>query len=119
MVKAGVPLENITMTSDACGSLPDFDEKGNLVKLEMGLPKSVFDEMIDAVTKENMKLEGALKVVTSNVADILKLKSKGRIAVGKDADLVFLDSENRIYHLIARGKIMTKNAKMLVKGSYE
>ncbi len=119
LIKAGVPLENITMTSDACGSLPDFDEKGNLVKLEMGLPKSVFDEMMDAVTKEGMKLEDAVKVATSNVADILKLKDKGKIAVGKDADLVFLDAENRIYHLVALGKIMTKNAKMLVKGSYE
>lgn len=119
LVKAGVPLENITMTSDACGSLPDFDEEGNLVKLEMGLPKSVFDEMIDAVNQEGMKLEDALKPVTSNVARILKLKNKGSIAVGKDADLVFLDTENRIYHLIARGRIMTRNAEMLVKGSYE
>jgi beta-aspartyl-dipeptidase (metallo-type) len=118
LVEAGVPLEHITMTSDACGSLPDFDENGNLVKLEMGLPKSIFDEMIDAVTQEGMKLQDALKVVTSNVADALKLK-KGRIMEGMDADLVLLDGENRIYHMMAMGQFMTQDAKMLKKGAYE
>ena len=33
LINAGVPLEHITMTSDGCGSLPDFDENGNLIQL--------------------------------------------------------------------------------------
>jgi len=118
-LEAGVPLEHITMTSDANGSLPDFDENGNLVKLEMGQPRSVFDEIIDTITEEKLPIEKAIKVATSNVADILKLKQKGRILVGKDADLVMLDSKNRIYHMIANGNIMVKNAKALRKGAYE
>lgn len=118
LVKAGVPIEHITMSSDACGSLPDFDEKGNLVKLEMGLPRSIFDEMLDTV-KEGMDLEKALMPVTTNPADILKLKNKGRIEVGKDADLLLLDAEKRIYHMVALGKFFVKNAKVLKKGNYE
>ncbi|MCK4664466.1 MAG: beta-aspartyl-peptidase [Bacteroidales bacterium] len=119
LLKAGVPLEHITMTSDACGSLPDFDEKGNLIKLAMGLPKSIFDETIDAIKEEKLPLEQVIKVVTSNVADILKLNNKGRVMVGKDADVVLLDSEYRIYHLIAMGQFMIKDAKILKKGAYE
>lgn len=119
LVKAGVPIENITFTSDACGSLPDFDDQGNLVKLEMGLPKANFTELMDLVSEEKMPLEEALKVVTSNVADILKLKKKGRIKVGNDADMVLLDAENRIYHMFAMGNTMIKDAKMIKKGSYE
>jgi beta-aspartyl-dipeptidase (metallo-type) len=119
LLNAGVPLENITMTSDACGSLPDFDEKGNLIKLEMGFPKSILTEMIDAVNNEGLSLEKALKVITSNVADALKLKQKGRIEVGKDADLVLFDQSFNICHMVAMGNIMVKDKKMLRKGSYE
>ena len=36
LLESGVPVTNITFSSDSCGSLPGFDEKGSLVKLEMG-----------------------------------------------------------------------------------
>ncbi len=118
LLKAGVPLDNITMSSDACGSLPDFDENGKLVKLEMGLPRSIFDEMNDAV-KEGLELEKALRVVTSNPADILKLNNKGRIAINKDADLLMLDADNEIFCLVAMGEFLVNNGKVLRKGAYE
>jgi len=117
LIEAGVALENITFTSDACGSLPGFDEKGNLIKLEVGLPKANFTELMDMVN-EGMPLEKALKVLTSNPADILKLKQKGRVEIGKDADLVFLKG-NDIYHVVAMGKFMEKDGKIIKKGSYE
>lgn len=119
LLGAGVPIEHITMTSDACGSLPDFDEKGNLVKLEMGYPKSILTELTDTVLQEKLPLEVALKVITSNVADILKLSNKGRIKVGKDADVVLIDNDFNILSIIAMGELMVKNAKVLKKGSYE
>ncbi len=119
LVKAGVPLEHITMTSDACGSLPDFDENGKLRRLEMGYPKSIFDEMVDAVVSEGMSLQDALKVVTSNVADILWLNDKGRVKVGKDADMVLIDEKFEIVHMAAMGALMVEDRKMLKKGSYE
>lgn len=118
-LKAGVPLENITMTSDACGSLPDFDEKGNLIQLEMGYPKSIFTEIVDTITKENLEIEKAIKVSTSNIADILKLKDKGRIAVNKDADVIVVNDDFEIIHLVANGEIMTRDKEILRKGSYE
>jgi len=119
LLNAGVPLEHITMTSDGNGSLPDFDENGNLVKLEMGQPKSIFDELIDAVIDEGLPLEIAVKTVTLNVAEILKLKNKGQIVEGKDADLLILDKNFRIDTLIARGKIVVKDYNLLKKGTYE
>jgi len=119
LVKAGVPIEHITMTSDACGSLPDFDEKGNLVKLEMGYPKSVLTELIDAVLEEKMPLQDALKVLTSNVADILKLKNKGRVEIDKDADVVLFNKDFDIVYMVAMGQMLVENSKPLKKGSYE
>jgi beta-aspartyl-dipeptidase (metallo-type) len=119
LVAAGVPLEHITMTSDACGSLPDFDENGNLVQLDMGLPKSLLVELKDVVKEEHLPMEKAIRVVTSNVADILKLPKKGRLGVGKDADVVLFDQNFEIAYLVANGKMMIRNFEMLKKGSYE
>lgn len=119
LIKSGVPIEHITMTSDGNGSLPGFDDQGNLIRLEMGQPKSIFDEMVDAIKEENISLETALKVVTSNVANVLKLKSKGRVKENLDADLVIIDNDYSISHVIARGQVMVQDYKMLRKGTYE
>lgn len=119
LMQAGVPLEHITMTSDGCGSLPDFDKDGNLIKLVSGDPASILRETIDAVREEKMPLEQALLPVTTNPARILRLSGKGRIAIGMDADLVLLDSEYRVYHLMANGKFLVKNAKQMVSGSFD
>jgi beta-aspartyl-dipeptidase (metallo-type) len=119
LMNAGVPLEHITITSDGNGSLPNFDKEGRLASIDMGLPKSIFSELIDMVVLEKLPLEKALKVVTSNVAGILKLRNKGRLAAGNDADLVILDKDYAISDVIARGQLMTHQYKRLKKGIYE
>ncbi len=119
LLNAGVPLGHITMSSDGAGSLPKFDEKGEVVKLESGGLKSMMDELRDCVLDERLPLEKALQTVTANVADILKLHGKGRVSPGKDADLVLVDKDFRIVHLCALGQMMVKDGKMLRKGTYE
>jgi beta-aspartyl-dipeptidase (metallo-type) len=113
LLENGVPLEHITMTSDACGSLPIFNDKGKLEALHIGQPKSIFMELKDLVTRENIPLENALKVVTSNIADILQLNQKGRILVGMDADIVMIDNNYSICHLCANGNLMIKDGHTL------
>lgn len=119
LLKSGVPIEYITLTSDAMGSLPSFDERGNLLKLEIGLPYSIFSEMRDAVRHENILLETALKTITSNIADILKLPHKGRIFQQADADLVLLDKDMEIHTVIARGKVFMLSKEIIRKGSFD
>jgi beta-aspartyl-dipeptidase (metallo-type) len=120
LLEAGVPAEHITFTSDACGSLPGFDPvTGELVKLETGLPSSNLRELRDAVMVENIPLETALKVLTSNPAKILKLKNKGRIETGMDADILLLDKDLNINAVFAMGKQVVENGVLLKKGTYE
>lgn len=118
-LESGVPEEHITMTSDAFGSLPDFDEHGNLVKLEMGLLTSLYQEWKDAILEEGISIETALKTVTSNPARILKLHQKGNLKVNKDADILILDENLELNSVIAMGKWMMKDKKLLKKGNYE
>ena len=115
---AGVPMENITFTSDAGGSLPGFDAEGNLTMLQMGTPHSNWVEILDAVNQEGVLLQDALKTVTSNPARVLKLKGKGKIALGMDADLIGIQNDE-ITHVIAMGQWMQKEKQLLKKGSYE
>lgn len=117
--EAGVPLDHITMTSDACGSLPDFDKNGNLIKMLTGSPQSLFDEMMDLVTIEGLPLSEAVRVVTSNIADILKLQGKGRIAPGKDGDAVLLDKDNAIQYLTANGTLMIQEGEIIHPLNFE
>jgi len=119
LLESGVPVTNITFSSDSCGSLPGFDDQGNLVKLEMGLPASNLRELSDAVIKEKLPVEIALKTLTSNVATILKLPGKGFISKGMDADILFLSPGMEMVDLIAMGKWVVKDGVTIRKGSYE
>ncbi|MHC1777830.1 MAG: beta-aspartyl-peptidase [Lentimicrobium sp.] len=120
LIEAGVPSDHITFTSDACGSLPGFDPvTGELIKMETGKPSSNLRELRDAVEVEKVPLEIALKVLTSNPARILKLKQKGKIAVGMDADLLLLDKDLKITSVFALGVQVVENGILLKKGAYE
>jgi beta-aspartyl-dipeptidase (metallo-type) len=119
LLEAGVPPEHITFSSDSCGSLPGFDEQGRLVKLLMGLPSSNLRELGEAVLEEKIPLETALKVLTSNVATILKLPAKGFIAPGMDADILFLGKDMKMVHLLALGKWAVRDGAVVKKGAYE
>jgi beta-aspartyl-dipeptidase (metallo-type) len=120
MLDAGVDIARITFTSDGQGSLPDFDAEGRLRRLEVGRVTSLFAEVRDAVQDGGVPFETALQVITSNPARILKLKGKGHIAAGADADLVLLDASTlAITGTIARGRWLMRDGEVLVKGTFE
>lgn len=119
LLQAGVPSNHITMSSDGFGSLPRFDSNGKLLKLEMGYPISLLNEVRDCILLEGIDIPTAVSVATINVAKIFGLHQKGRIEVGLDADLAIFDSQINLMHLVAMGNLMVKDGIMLKKGTYE
>lgn len=119
MLKAGVSLDQITFTSDAQGSLPEFNENGDLIGLQVGKLSSLFEAVKKAVVDYNIPLEQALAVITKNPAKILKLNNKGEIQKGKDADLLLLDKNLTIMSVFAKGNVMIKDKQIIVKGTFE
>jgi beta-aspartyl-dipeptidase (metallo-type) len=119
LLEAGVPLAHITMSSDGCGSLPTFDAAGELVRLEVGEPASILRELADTVREEGLPLDQAVRVVSTNVAAVLKLPGKGRVAAGCDADLAVLDAELRLRHVIAGGQWLLRDGETLRRGTFE
>ncbi len=119
LLDAGVPLDHITFTSDAGGSLPQFDARGELVSLTSGRPESLWSEVRDTVREEGLPMETALLPVTATPARLLRLTGKGRVAVGADADLVLLDSGLKPSWVIARGRVFVEEGEARVVGTFE
>jgi len=120
MLEAGVGPGQITFTSDGQGSLPAFDAQGQLQRLEIGRVTSLFGEVRDAVVEEGVALGTALQVITANPARALKLRGKGQIADGADADIVLIEPRRlEVRGVIARGRWLMKDGQALVKGTFE
>lgn len=119
LLAAGVPLEHITTTSDGCGSMPVFDENGKFVKMGIGTPDAIYHTFKILVNERKLPWEQAIKVVSTNSANVFKLNGKGEIRAGKDADILLLDSEAGIHYLLANGHLMMKAGKLLKKGTFE
>ncbi|CCG44189.1 isoaspartyl dipeptidase [Halobacillus halophilus DSM 2266] len=120
MLDRGVPVEQITFTSDAQGSLPDFDQKGNLTGMKVGRIQSLYEAFKEAVKQHGVPLEDALKVITSNPSRILGLHNKGMVEAGKDADLVLMDPKNLEVHTVfAKGQEMVADGEVMVYGTFE
>lgn len=118
ILQLGIDPGNVTMSSDAGGSLPFFDDRGRLIKLGIGTPSTQL-EMLKGCVESGVPLENALIPFTSSPASLLKLKGKGYIHEGYDADLLLLDRKFKIHTVIARGKIMVRDYKPVVFGTFE
>lgn len=119
-LESGVPENQITFSSDGQGSLPVFDHAGKFIGLGVGKVSSLYREFRDAVRMDGVPLEQALLPVTKNPAAILKLKAKGQIAPGMDADLILADKETlKIDTVLAKGRVMVAGGQPVVRGTFE
>lgn len=118
-IEEGVSMDHITLSSDSNGSMPIFDEKGRLVRLAMGEIKNLFLEMVGLV-KEGFPFEEILKLVTINPAKRIGIDPfKGSLEEGKDADLLILNEDLEIESVIAKGKMVIHQGRVLAKGTFE
>lgn len=93
LLAADTPPEHITMSSDAGGSLPHFDENGKYLGMKQGDTVSLLREVLDIIAEDEKMASQAIQTVTLNPATILKLPRKGRVEPGYDADLLALNGQ--------------------------
>jgi beta-aspartyl-dipeptidase (metallo-type) len=111
--------DRVSVTSDGNGSMPQYNEAGVLIGMGVGSVEVLWRDVRESVISYGLSLEVALRTITSNVANVLGLKNKGRIQVGYDADLVLLDEVLRVQAVWAMGKCMVENGQTKVWGTYE
>ena len=80
--REGVKLDHVTMSSDAFGSQPRFNEEGECIGLTYASPKYLH-RTIQILVREGMPLEDALQLLTSTPAVLLGQEGvKGCVAEG-------------------------------------
>lgn len=113
-------LDRVTVSSDGNGSLPVFDDCGNLVKMGISSVKLLWEDVSKAVRLNILPLPQAVSLITRNVAGTLRLlPRKGQITVGSDADIVFVDRDLNIKTVLAGGKMMVEDGQPVKKGYFE
>lgn len=114
---AGVPLEQITMSSDGHGSMPRFNEEGEMIGLGVG--KIDCDlEAIRILAKE-IGLTDALRPMTTTVARALGLPGKGEVKEGFDADLLIMNEKLEPTWVFMKGRVAMREGEIVMKGSFE
>lgn len=112
------PRHLLTCSSDGGGCLPSFDEHGRLLAMDVGRPAALV-ETLRTLLGRGHALAEVLPVFTRNVADVLRLPHKGRIAVGADADLLALDETGRPRDVMALGRFLVRDGAPVVRGTFE
>ena len=105
LLRRGVPVERITMSSDCNGSLPEFDDRGAYIGMRVAGNTTLIADWQRLVREEVLPLEQALGLISGNVARVLGLDArKGRLAVGHDADVTLLDDDLQPQQTFVAGK---------------
>ncbi len=116
-VDAGVELSHITLSSDGQGSMPRFNDKGEMVGFGVG------SIMADIETIRELAkvwgLEKALLPMTRTIASALCLPGKGALEVGADADILIFNQDLGFDWVFMRGRPCMREGEIAVKGAFE
>ena len=118
-INLGVPLQNISFSSDGHGGV----RKENPVTGEITYRPAPLDLNLKEVSAlaldGGMPLEQALMLITTNPASHMNLADKGKLETGFDADICLLDKQLKLISVISRGCMMMRDGEVIKKGRYE
>jgi len=115
----GVSIDRLTFSSDGNAGLEKKDASGKMIGFRKAPIDLNYAEFKALVQKGGLPIEQAITLITCNPAHNLALKTKGRIAVGFDADFCFMDEQLVLTDVIARGQPMMRDNKIIAKGHFE
>jgi len=116
--QSGDHEDHFTISSDGGGCLPVFNEQGELQRMDFA-SSSGLQETLRELSSRGHGLDKTLPCMTRNVSRLLRLRRKGVIAPGQDADLFSLDEQNHVRHVMAGGEWMVRSGQPAQVGTFE
>lgn len=117
-LEEGVPMDRVTMSSDGNGSM-SVPLPGGGARLLVTRLSSLHQE-IQGTVALGTPLEIAIRVCGENPAQANGLwPRKGTLRPDSDGDLLLLNQTMEIDTVIARGQVMVRGGRTLVKGTFE
>jgi len=117
-VENGAPLDRISVSSDANGSLPVFDDNGRLESLDVASQRSMLEQLRSIVRGGTLELPLAAALFSANPAAFYGLHRKGRVTAGADADLIFVNQDLELVHVLARGQRAVTDGAVVLRGTF-
>lgn len=118
LLQADVPLANITLSSDACGSLPIYDDDGKFISMQVAQPRVLLGTFQKIVRDGMLPPEQALALITRNPARILQLSGKGSLTAGADADILLFDKNWELNGVFANGVPWMRDGALVRTGTF-
>jgi beta-aspartyl-dipeptidase (metallo-type) len=124
--KRGCFVDIDTVDEDLAKQLEIFaNKRGDMAKLTVSSdssttpPATVFEQLRDCVINNDFTLERVLPLVTSNVAEVLKLERKGKLEEGCDADILVLEKESlELLEVISGGDRLFRDGSLAFKEAF-
>jgi beta-aspartyl-dipeptidase (metallo-type) len=117
-LKRQVPLTRLTISSDSNGSLPVFGPDGQLVRLTIATQQDLIRTFRALLQQKIVGIGDAARLFSTNAAAFYKLTGKGEILPGKDADLVIFDEHLDLTDVLALGRRMVAEGKVIARGTF-
>lgn len=118
-LEAGVDPTHITLSTDGHGSVPRFNEKGEMVGLGVGGVAGNLTEVKRLITEHGMPIEKAITFISSNVGQALGLAGQGVIEVGSCANACLFNDSLELTTVVSRNRVMMRNGEIVLKGTFE
>ncbi|MBR4434943.1 MAG: beta-aspartyl-peptidase [Clostridia bacterium] len=119
-IRQGAAINRITMSSDAGGSQPAFNQNGECVGLTYFTSATLLYELRRMIRREGLSPETALMFFTENPARLIgQAGKKGVVAIGADADLLVLDGDCRVLHVLLKGREAVRNGAAVMTGRFQ
>jgi beta-aspartyl-dipeptidase (metallo-type) len=114
----GAPLDRVTVSSDANGSIPVFGPDGELTAMGVASQRDLFADFRALVEQQVVDLAGACRLFATNAAAIYKLAGKGKVAVGHDADVLVLGPKLELREAFAMGRRVVAAGAPTVRSTF-
>ena len=118
-LSAGVSIEQMTFSSDGNAGVRRKDPVTGVDSYTVAPLHRNLEQVIRLIVDGGIAPSDAFRLITTNPARTMKLKGKGEIKEGWDADITLFDDTWKLQGVYARGAEMMHEGSVIRKGNFE